>query len=303
MGISNAVLAASALQWYLDQGVTDVLDSDPMDSFALTEILEKQRQDKAQAAIQAAKQRSQGGGASSIASAARKASSQAAASAPILGAQEAQKRALEAANSAQDLDALKDAITKFDGLDLKATAANMVFSDGSPKADLMIIGEAPSANDERAARPLAGEDGVLFDRALACINRSRQSDDEHADLYVSNILNWRPPGNRTPSSSELLISLPFIERHIALVKPKALLILGAGASKTLLSRKEGISRLRRMKHSYTTQTEGLEGAISDIPTITSYAPAHLINTPLHKRAFWSDLLALKALLGSEEEGT
>ena len=155
-----------------------------------------------------------------------------------LGTSEATATARELAAAATTLDELKEAIRQFEGLSLKATATNLVFADGNPEARLMLIGEAPGAEEDRRGLPFVGAAGQLLDRMLAAIGHDR------SNSYITNIVNWRPPGNRKPSPAEMALCQPFIDRHIALVNPALIVLLGDTAAKTLTSRTEGITRMR-----------------------------------------------------------
>lgn len=177
------------------------------------------------------------------------------------------------------LEELSQAIRDYDGIGLKKTAMNMVFADGDPNSDIMVIGEAPGADEDRQGKPFVGRAGQLLDKMLAAINMGRApSDDQHA-CYISNIINWRPPGNRTPTPEEISASLPFIQKHIELVQPKMIFLMGAVAAKSLLGKSEGISKLR-----------GKVWDQGDIKIIATYHPAYLLRQPLMKRKAWADLL-------------
>lgn len=269
----------AALQWYIDNGIDEVLTDAPVDRFALAPPAPKpMAAPKQTPTMSVAKQAA------------------AAPATPILGANDAQIEAVKLANAATTLDELKDAIQNFDGIEIKKTATNIVFADGNPKAKIMLIGEAPAADDDRAGKPFCGSSGHLLDRILSFIGLSRAAEQPEDSIYLTNILNWRPPGNRTPTSAEITVSLPFIERHIALVKPDIIILCGAVAAKTLLGRTEGISRLRKAKHSYQTQTADLKDKCKNIPAIATYHPDYLLTTPLQKKAVWADMLALKQLI-------
>jgi DNA polymerase len=203
----------------------------------------------------------------------------------IQGTHEAATTARELAAAATTLEELKDAIARFDGIGLKATATNLVFADGNPEADLMLIGEAPGGEEDRRGVPFVGAAGQLLDRMLAAIGHDR------ANSYITNIVNWRPPGNRKPSPAEMLLCQPFIERHIALVKPKLILLLGDTAAKTLTGRSEGITRLRGKWCDWTDAASG-----THIPMLPTFHPAFLLRSPSQKREAWADLLAVKAKL-------
>ena len=190
-----------------------------------------------------------------------------------------------AAAAANSLDELREALTAFEGCALKHTATNLVFGDGNPAADLMILGEAPGAEEDRCGLPFVGASGQLMDRMLAAIDLDRKS------VYISNILFWRPPGNRSPTSAEVAACMPFVQRHIALVRPKVLVFVGGASAKSLLERPEGIMRLRGKWYDY----QGPE--LNDpIPALAMFHPAYLLRSPGQKRAAWHDLLMLKARL-------
>jgi DNA polymerase len=142
-------------------------------------------------------------------------------------------------------------------------------------------------------KPFVGVSGQLLDRILKCIDLDRTQEDAQRAIYISNILNWRPPGNRTPSPAEVEVSLPFIERHIQLVKPKILILCGGVSAKALLSTNDGISKLRKSWKPYRTLTPGL-GQGDPIPAIATYHPAYLLRTPSQKKAVWEDMLNIDA---------
>jgi uracil-DNA glycosylase len=204
----------------------------------------------------------------------------------LLGTSEATKEAIKLAAQANTLEELREAIATFDGLALKKTATNLVFSDGNKDAPIMLVGEAPGADEDRLGKPFVGVSGQLLDRILKYIELDRNENDPARSLYISNILNWRPPGNRTPSPAEIEVCLPFIERHIQLIKPKLLIFAGGVAAKSLLGRAEGISRLRNQWHDYIPQTAELAEGIPVIPALATYHPAYLLRTPGQKRAVW-----------------
>jgi DNA polymerase len=202
-----------------------------------------------------------------------------------LGTSEATTTARELAAAAKTLDELKDAIAKFEGLSLKATATNLVFADGNPESRLMLIGEAPGAEEDRRGLPFVGASGQLLDRMLAAIGHDR------TNCYITNIVNWRPPGNRKPSPGEMTLCLPFIERHIALINPALIVLLGDTAAKTLTNRTEGITRLRGKWFAWARA----DGA-GTIPVLPTFHPAFLLRSPGQKREAWMDLLTAKRKL-------
>jgi DNA polymerase len=192
--------------------------------------------------------------------------------------------AREAARQAQSLDELRQTMAAFDGCNLKFTAKNLVFADGNPDADLMLVGEAPGRDEDLEGLPFVGRSGQLLDRMLAAIGRDRQS------AYIANVIPWRPPGNRTPTPHETEICRPFIERQIELAKPKVLVTLGGPAAKLLLGAPEGVLRLRGNWRAHVTSS----GA--SIPTMPTLHPAYLLRNPAHKKLAWRDFLEVKAKL-------
>jgi uracil-DNA glycosylase family 4 len=206
--------------------------------------------------------------------------------------------AVKCAAAANTLDDLKAAIAEFDGIAIKKTATNLVFSSGNSNAKIMLIGEAPSADEDRTGAPFVGAGGQLLDKILKFIDIDRNETGSYKSIYITNILNWRPPGNRTPGPGEIDLSLPFIEKHIALIKPEILILCGAVAARSLLNSTDGISKLRKKWHCYKTVTAGL-GVSVEIPAIATYNPDFLAGAPSQKRAMWADMLSLKEkILGS-----
>ncbi|MEI7606772.1 MAG: uracil-DNA glycosylase [Rhodospirillaceae bacterium] len=183
------------------------------------------------------------------------------------------------------LEGLREALARFEGCSLKHTAMNLVFADGNPQAKLMLVGEAPGEDEDRMGLPFVGASGRLLDRMLAGIGLDRSS------VYISNILPWRPPGNRSPTPAEIALCLPFIEKHVALVAPRALVLLGGTAAKSLLNRAEGITRLRGQWFDFQPS-----GNSKILQAMATYHPAYLLRSPIHKREAWRDLLAIKRQL-------
>ena len=186
---------------------------------------------------------------------------------------------------AQTLEELRASLAAFDGCALKRTATNLVFADGNPEADVMVVGEAPGADEDRLGFPFVGVSGKLLDRMLSFIGLDRSS------VYITNVLPWRPPGNRKPTQAEVAACLPFTKRHIELAKPKILVLTGGAAASTLLETTQTISRIRGRWHSYSSP--GLQQPIEALPT---YHPAYLLRTPGQKRQAWRDLLSIKIKL-------
>ncbi len=172
---------------------------------------------------------------------------------------------------------------KFDGCALKATAKNLCFYRGVEKARLMVIGEAPGREEDIAGKPFVGPAGQLLDRMLAAIGESEQT------VHITNMVYWRPPGNRTPTPQEGQICRPFLERQIELVEPEVILLLGGAAAKHMLNTPEGIMKLRG-------SWREIEVGQSRLRTMASLHPAYLLRTPTDKRKAWADLLAVKIAL-------
>ena len=212
----------------------------------------------------------------------------------FLGKSEAYEEALRLANQVENLEDMAQLIAEFDGIVLKKIASNMVFSAGSPQAQVMLVGEAPGADEDRIGTPFVGISGQLLGKILSCIGLERDQNDTQKSIYISNILNWRPPGNRTPSPAEIEVSLPFIERHIQLVSPKVLILCGGVAAKTLLGSDMSISRLRNSWHNYVPVTRGLNYQGKPIPAIATYHPSYLLRTPAQKKLVWEDMLTLQS---------
>ena len=205
---------------------------------------------------------------------------------PLAATDSIHENARDLANGCADLASLRKALENFDGCPLKTTATNLVFGVGSPTADLMLIGEAPGREEDRQGEPFIGASGQLLESMLGFVGLSRES-----NVYITNILPWRPPGNRQPTAAETSACLPFLERHIALVAPRVLMFLGGNSAKTLLNRTEGITRLRGHWHDYSSPA--LEAAgLGPIPAMATLHPAYLLRQPAQKRAAWLDLLAI-----------
>jgi len=193
--------------------------------------------------------------------------------------------AREAARSAPSLEALRAMLEKFDGCALKSTATRLVFADGNPLARIMFVGEAPGREEDIEGLPFVGRSGQLLNRMIAAIGLDR------TNVYIANVIPWRPPGNRTPTPQETQICLPFIQRQIELVNPDVLVTLGNPSTQTLLSTREGIMKTRGRWFDYDTGTR----IIRALPT---FHPAYLLRSPSYKRLAWQDLRAIaKALEG------
>ena len=196
---------------------------------------------------------------------------------------EAAMAARAAVKSARTLDELREILQKFDGCALKASATQLVFADGNPKARVMFVGEAPGRDDDIEGLPFVGRSGKLLAHMLAAVGLDRSS------VYIANVVPWRPPGNRTPTPQETAICLPFILRQIELVDPDILVCMGNPSAQTLLGIKEGITKTRGRWFTFNTGKR----AIRAMPT---FHPAFLLRSPLQKRFAWRDFLAIKKAL-------
>jgi len=214
------------------------------------------------------------------------------ATATLVGTPDIVAKAQKLAKSCQNLADLSAAIAGFDDFPLKKTAANMVFGDGHSNARVMVIGEAPAVEEDKTGKAFVGESGVLLDKILASIGLSRHNEDVHMTAYVTYLLNWRPPGNRSASQQEIDISLPFLERHIALVQPKFMILLGGTPAKALLQNGSAITKLRGKFHDYSCEKNDDQHGACVIPTIITYHPTNLLNTPALKKPVWEDMLML-----------
>ncbi len=246
--------ALAALEWQMDLGVTEITGEDPLDRYALPDTL------KAPAVVAAAKE-----------------TQRAAPTDPVAVAR-------AAAAQAGTLAALRDAITSFDLCDLKRGAKSTVFADGNPAARVLILGEAPGRDEDADGRPFVGPAGHLLDRMFAAIGLSRTSADPASALYITNVMPWRPPQDRDPSPEEIAMMRPFVERHIALVNPALIVVMGNAACKCLLE----------------TQGMRLRGNWAQAlgrPVLPMTHPTYLLRNPAAKREAWADLLSLKGRLG------
>lgn len=197
----------------------------------------------------------------------------------------------ELAGACKTLDEVRAALAGFGGCPLSKTATNLVFADGNPEARVLIIGEAPGAEEDRQGRPFVGPAGQLLDRMLAAINLDREN------VLISNTIYWRPPGNRDPNPTEIAACLPFVERVIEIMDPAILVLAGGVAAKTLLATNEGIMKLHGRWHDFETSRMS-----HPIPALPIYHPAFLLRSPAQKRMAWRDLLAIRARLDGATAG-
>ena len=178
------------------------------------------------------------------------------------------------------LEELKHKMSTFQGCQLYKSATNMVFSDGNPKSKIMLIGEAPGHDEDLQAKPFVGRSGKLLDKMLEAIDLNREK------VYIANIIPWRPPANRRPTEDEINSCLPFILKHIEIIKPSALMLLGSTATFAILRNKEGISKIRG-------KWVDLKINQMTIPTMPTFHPAFLLRQPGQKKHVWTDLQSLR----------
>ncbi|NKK98842.1 uracil-DNA glycosylase [Rhizobium leguminosarum bv. viciae] len=285
--LSPAELAA-LLHFHADAGVEWLLEEEAIDRFAEFEAMKAARRPAAQQQRPAAGERPAPGQAQVRPNAAvRPAPAERAASGPqpAIPDGEAVQQARFVAETARSLVELKTAIEAFSSCNLKHSARSTIFASGDAESGIMVIGSAPSAEDDREGMPFSGKSGQLFDKMLAAIGLTRSS------VLLTQVIPWRPPGNRAPSAAEMDICRPFIERQIALAEPKAILLLGNFSARFFFGENDTIHGLRgRWK----------EIAVADcvIPAIASLHPQDLLTAPVNKRLAWNDLLAFQAKLKS-----
>lgn len=189
---------------------------------------------------------------------------------------------------ASSLSELKEKILSFEGCPLKAMATHTVFGDGNPKSPIMFIGEAPGAEEDKQGLPFVGQSGQLLNKMLESINLKRQ------DIYITNVVNWRPPGNRPPTPEEIEICLPFLKKHIELISPKIIVLLGATAMKAVLKINSSLSRARGIWHSYTPSIP-----MQPINTMVTFHPSYLLRSPGQKALAWQDFMTLQDALNND----
>ena len=252
------------LEWYVEIGVDLPIGDEPID---------RRTVETSAPAKPAASDAEAGDGAPPLLSAA-----------PVA---ETESLAGAAAKAATTMDELRDALSRFEGCNLRHTATNLVFADGNPEARVMLVGEAPGRDEDIQGLPFVGRSGKLLDRMLEAIGLDRDS------VYVANVVPWRPPGNRTPTPQETAACRPFIERQIALCDPDFLICLGNAAARELLRTGEGILRLRGRWMPF-------DAGARTIRAMAMLHPAYLLRQPLHKRLAWRDLMTLKQALAGDK---
>jgi uracil-DNA glycosylase family 4 len=255
----GAAAAESLLAFWADAGVDSMLLDEPVDRIALGRIAPPRPPERKPGPAPAAHAQ--------------------AAPAPDISAALAEARRLAA--EAPDLESLKAAIEAFDGCPLKFEgAARSVFCRGAPDAPLMVIGEAPGQEEDLRGEPFVGRAGQLLDRMLAAAGLTGR-------VFITNSVFWRPPGNRNPTPAEQMVCGPFLERAVALLQPKMLLLVGGPAAKAMLKQEAGILSLRGRWFEWRSEDGGIE-----LPAMPTLHPAFLLRQPAAKKKAWSDLLTL-----------
>ncbi len=186
------------------------------------------------------------------------------------------------ANSANSIEELKKLLINFNGCNLKKLANKTVFADGNPQSSIMFIGEAPGSSEDAQGIPFCGESGKLLDNILASIKLFRKH-----NAYITNTVFWRPPANRQPTQEEIAICRPFVEKHIALINPKLIVLVGNIAVNSLLGKSNGISKIRQEYYLYINQY-----LIKPIKTTSIFHPAYLLRQPMQKKITWYDLIKI-----------
>ncbi|WP_372786636.1 uracil-DNA glycosylase [Phenylobacterium sp.] len=263
-------LAESLLAFWADAGVDSMLLDEPVDRIAAGRIAPPRPPERKTAAAAAA------------------APSPARPSQPDVSGAVALARELAA--KAETLEALAEAIAAFDGCPLKfeGAASQAVVYRGDPKAPLMVIGEGPGQDEDRQGKPFVGRAGQLLDRMLAAAGLTER-------VLITNTVFWRPPGNRTPTPAEQAVCAPFVERAIALVQPKLLLLAGGASAKAILKKEEGILSLRGRWFEWRSSDGSLE-----LPALPTLHPAFLLRQPAAKKRAWADLLTLTERLDRQD---
>jgi DNA polymerase len=260
-GNDHAAAARALLRWYVDAGVDEAVLCEPTNHFDIDTskpLKSAPRPVPASVTVIAAP------------------------AAP--SADEAIALAAHAAAACRTQAALAEAVYAFSGCPLRAGARNTVFADGAPGAPLLIIGEAPGRDEDAIGKPFVGRAGQLLDKMLAAIGRSRTR-----DTLISNVVYWRPPGNRAPTQSEISICRPFVERLIELTAPKAIMLAGGVPTQALL----GASGIMRARGQWKELTLASGAKFQALPI---FHPAFLLRQPANKRLAWADLQALAARL-------
>ena len=249
--------AKALLEWQVELGCDEAMSENPVNRYEVPAVVAKPVAKKSTSLTQA----------------------------PVIATEiDAVAVAQSASKGASNLTELQAALAAFSHCELKQGARNLVFGDGNPQARVMIIGEAPGRDEDIQGKPFVGRAGQLLDRMLEAITKGRAAPEAKDAVYITNILPWRPPQNRDPEAQEIAMMMPFVARHVELVNPDVLVLMGNISCQAVLGRK-GITRLRG------TWTEALGK-----PVLPMFHPAYLLRNQAAKREAWQDLLALQARL-------
>ncbi len=194
--------------------------------------------------------------------------------------------AQKSAAAAKTLPQLRKAVENFDGCNLKKMATNTVFCDGNPTSKVMVIGEAPGNHEDLQGIPFCGDSGKVLDDMFRAINMTRAE-----NFYITNVIFWRPPGNRRPTDEELAICRPFVERHIELLNPEVLVLVGATSMTAVLGIKDPVTQIRGRFMDFAPKFLSRK-----IKTFTIFHPSYLMRQPSKKKVAWQDMLALEQFL-------
>lgn len=277
--------AAQALAWLAEMGADEAILPEAVDRFAESEALKVAPAARAVAEPGSRPALNRPAAAPPPAAPTRQ---PATAAVPAVAAGE-----LEAmAQGCKTLDELAEFLDNFDACPLKRTATRLCFADGLPGAHLMIVGEAPGRDEDEQGLPFVGRSGQLLDRMLKAAGFDRQSEDPATSVFITNAVFWRPPGNRNPSTAELLMCLPFVRRAIELAAPRVIMTAGNIPTQSLLDISQGITRARGSWRKMTI-------ADREVEAMPAYHPSFLLRSPEAKRLAWRDLLAVKERLGNQ----
>ena len=273
MGINEAYEASeawhaalAALAWQVDLGVGDVIGDAPINRYNLVEaaaVAQVEVSVRAAVAVAAVS----------------------AVAVPVASGDGAVAAAKVAAGAADSLEELRAALVSYEHCEIKQGARSLVFGDGNPAARVLILGEAPGPEEDREGRPFVGAAGQLLDKMFAAIGLSRGAADPAEAVYITNVMPWRTPQGRDPSAEEIAMMQPFVERHMALVNPDVIVLMGNTPCLALLGQR-GILKLR-----------GIWATALGKPVLPMAHPAYLLRNPIAKREAWADLLAIKGKLG------
>lgn len=272
----RAAEAAAAIEWLVEMGADEIIGAEPVNRLVPPP--------QAAPAPQAVRPATSALARPSLIRPAAPATDMRAATPASAGNSDAAALAAQCATLAD----IEQALMRYDACPLKKTATNLCFADGNPDAPVMLIGEAPGRDEDIQGKPFVGRSGQLLDRMLKAIGLARHNEKPEEAVYISNVIFWRPPGNRTPTDQETLMCLPFLKRAIEIKKPRYIVCLGATPTQRLIGKSEGILKLR-----------GRWFDFGGIPLLATLHPAYLLRQPAQKRLAWRDLLSLQQKLKAD----